>query len=87
MIAGVLVGAGATLRDEVMLLAPGLLLTIWFRDRGWRPLGKAVAGVIIPLALAAVVEVWWFERPAAAHLRHAVHLLQAARGRDRSAEP
>jgi hypothetical protein len=80
LIAGALVGAGATLRDEVMLLAPGLLLTIWFRDRGWRPLGKAVAGVIIPLALAAVVEVWWFERPAAAHLRHAVHLLQSAVG-------
>jgi hypothetical protein len=80
LVAGALIGAGATMRDEVMLLAPGLLLTIWFRDRGWWPLGKAVAGVLIPLAMAAVVEVWWFERPAAAHLRHAVHLLQAAVG-------
>ncbi len=79
-IAGALIGAGATLRDEVMLLAPGLLLTIWFRDRGWRPIAKAAAGVLIPLAIAAVVEVWWFERPAAAHLRHAVHLLQSAVG-------
>ena len=35
-------------------------------------------GLLIPLAIAAVVEVWWFERPAAAHLRHAVHLVQAA---------
>ena len=77
-IAGMLVGAGATLRDEVMLLAPGLLLTIWFRERGWRRLGTAVAGLLIPLVIAAVVEVWWFERPAAAHLRHAVHLVQAA---------
>lgn len=77
-VAGMLVGVGATLRDEVMLLAPGLLLTIWFRQRGWRRLGTAVAGLLIPLAIAAAVEVWWFERPAAAHLRHAVHLVQAA---------
>ena len=77
-VAGVLVGVGATLRDEVMLLAPGLLLTIWFRQRGWRRLGSAVAGLLIPLAIAAAVEVLWFERPAAAHLRHAVHLVQAA---------
>jgi hypothetical protein len=77
-IAGALVGAGATLRDEVMLLAPGLLLTIWFRQRGWRRIGTAVAGLLMPLVIAAAVEVWWFERPAAAHLRHAVHLLQAA---------
>jgi hypothetical protein len=77
-IAGALVGAGATLRDEVILLLPGLLLTVWFRDGGWRRIGAAAAGALIPLAMAAVVEVWWFERPAAAHLRHAVHLLQAA---------
>jgi hypothetical protein len=77
-IAGALVGAGATLRDEVMLLAPGLLLTIWFRRHGWRRIGAAAAGLLIPLAIAALVEVWWFERPAAAHLRHAVHLVQAA---------
>ena len=77
-IAGALVGAGATLRDEVILLAPGLLLAIWFRNGGWRRIGAAVAGALVPLAIAAVVEVWWFERPAAAHLRHAVHLLQAA---------
>jgi hypothetical protein len=77
-IAGVLVGAGATLRDEVMLLAPGLLLAIWCRERGWRRIGMAVAGLLLPLVIAAAVEVWWFGRPAAAHLRHAVHLVQAA---------
>jgi len=77
-IAGALLGAGAALRDEVILLLPGLLLTIWFRHGGWRRIGAAVAGALVPLAIAAAVEVWWFERPAAAHLRHAVHLLQAA---------
>ena len=77
-IAGALVGAGASLRDEVLLLAPGLLLSIWFRQRGWRRIVAAVGGLLMPLAVAAALEVWWFERPAAAHLRHAVHLVQAA---------
>jgi len=77
-IAGALVGAGAALRDEVMLLVPGLVLAIWFRERAWRPLGTAVAGVLVPLVLAAGLEVWWFGRPPAAHLRHAVHLVQTA---------
>ena len=77
-IAGALVGTGASLRDEVLLLAPGLLLSIWFRQRGWWRVGAAVGGLLMPLAIAAALEVWWFERPAAAHLRHAVHLVQAA---------
>ncbi len=78
MIAGVLLGAGAALRDEVILLVPGLLLAIWLRERGWRPVLTAVVGVAVPLFFAAAVEVWWFNRPPAAHVRHAVHLLQSA---------
>ena len=78
LLAGLCLGAGATLRDEVLLLAPGLLLAVWLRTRGVRPLIWVVAGTIAPLACAAVVEVWWFQRPVAAHLRHAVHLLQSA---------
>jgi hypothetical protein len=35
-------------------------------------------GALVALALAAAVDVGWFDRPAAAHLRHAVHLLQSA---------
>jgi len=38
----------------------------------------AVGGLLVPLVLAATVDVWWFNRPAAAHLRHAVHFLQTA---------
>ena len=77
-IAGALLAAGATQRDEVILLAPGLLLAIWYRaeDR-WRVVA-AVGGLLVPLVLAAAVDVWWFNRPAAAHLRHAVHFLQTA---------
>jgi hypothetical protein len=77
-VAGALVGAGAALRDEVMLLAPGLLFAVWIRERGWRRLVAATAGVAVPLILAGAIEVWWFHRPPAAHLRHAVHLLQSA---------
>jgi hypothetical protein len=84
--AGVLAGAGAALRDEVILLAPGLLLAIWVRQQAGRPalsllkgpLVATVAGLAVPLLLAAVIDVWWFNRPAAAHLRHAVHILQTA---------
>jgi hypothetical protein len=76
--AGALIGAGAALRDEVVLLLPGLLLLIWIRARRWRPLGWAVGGTLILLLLAAAIDVWWFNRPAAAHLRHAVHLLESA---------
>jgi hypothetical protein len=78
LVSGALMGAGAALREEVALLVPGLLLVIWLRAGDWRPLRRAVAGVLLPLLLSAAVEVWWFNRPAAAHLRHAVHLLQSA---------
>jgi hypothetical protein len=76
--AGVCLGAGATLRDEVLLLAPGLVLAVWMRRSGIKPLLQVAAGMLIPLGAAAAIEVWWFGRPLAAHLRHAVHLLQRA---------
>jgi hypothetical protein len=76
VLGGALLGAGATLRDEVILLFPGLFLAIWLRERRLRSLFAATAALLAPLALAAALEVWWFERPAAAHLRHAVHSLQ-----------
>ena len=76
--AGALLGAGATLRDEIVLLVPGLLLVLWLRTRAWRALAAALAGVMAPLVLAGAVEVWWFGRPPAAHVRHAVHILQSA---------
>jgi hypothetical protein len=78
LVSGALVGAGAALRDEVVLLVPGLLLLIWIRVRDWRVVGRTLAGVLLPLLLSAAIEVVWFDRPAAAHLRHAVHLLESA---------
>jgi hypothetical protein len=76
--AGALVGAAATLRDESLLVLPGLLFALWIWRRDVRSLVVAVAAAIVPLLLAAALEVWWFDRPAAAHLRHAVHILQVA---------
>jgi hypothetical protein len=76
--AGMLVGTGAVLRDEVLLLLPGILAVLWWRSRSLRLVAAAAAAVMIPLVLAAAVEVLWFHRPAAAHLRHAVHLVQRA---------
>jgi len=78
LLAGVCLGAGATQRDEVLLLGPGLLLVVWLRTRAVRPLSSALVGMVLPLIASAMFEVWWFNRPVAAHLRHAVHLLQSA---------
>jgi hypothetical protein len=78
--AGLLVGGGAALRDETILLMPGVLLALWLRDRSWRSLVFAAVGAALALGVAGAVEVLWFQRPAAAHLRHAVHVLQTAFG-------
>jgi hypothetical protein len=76
--AGALLGAGSAVRDEAVLLVPGLLLCLWMARRDWRPLVAAAAGLVLVLLSAAAIEVFWFSRPAAAHLRHAVHFLQTA---------
>jgi len=78
VLAGAAVGAGATIRDEVILLVPGMALAMWLRTRRWQPVVGALAAVLVPLALAMALEVWWFGRPPAAHVRHAVHVLQTA---------
>jgi hypothetical protein len=76
--AGLSLGAGAALRDEVILLAPGVGFALWLRRRKMWPLVLLTAGAVAALAASAAIEVFWFDRPAAAHLRHAVHLLQRA---------
>lgn len=78
VLAGVLLGIGATIRDEVLLLLPGVLFAVWLRTRSIRDVAIATAATLVPLAAAAIVEVQWFGRPVAAHLRHAVHFVQAA---------
>ena len=76
--AGLSLGVGAALRDEVILLAPGVAVAIWMHRKETRPILLMAAGALTALAAAAAIEVFWFDRPAAAHLRHAVHILQRA---------
>jgi hypothetical protein len=76
--AGVLVGLGSTLRDEVVLLAPALAFAVWYSTRRWLPIAAAALGVVVVLVGAGAVEVFWFHRPLAAHLQHAVHLFRSA---------
>ena len=78
VLAGLAIGAGATMRDEVLLLLPGVLLALWQRRHSWRALVAAAVATLVPLAGAAAVEVLWFGRPPAVHLRHAVHIVQVA---------
>lgn len=78
IVAGLLLGAGGTIRDEAVLLVPGLLFGVWWRTRRWTPVAAAAAGAVLALAAAGVLEVWWFQRPLATHSRHAVHLLRRA---------
>jgi hypothetical protein len=77
-LAGAVLGLGVTQRDEVILLVPGLLAVVWVRTRDWRPMAAAVAGVAAVVLAGTALDVWWFKRPPAAHLRHAVHVLRGA---------
>ena len=77
-IAGAVLGLGVTQRDEVMLLAPGLLWMLWVQTRDWRALAAAAAGTAGVVLAATAADVWWFHRPPAAHLRHAVHIVRGA---------
>ena len=78
LLAGLWTGIGAALRDETILLIPGIAVALWLRFRSVRPLLFLCAGAVAALAAAAAIDVWWFDRPAGAHLRHAVHMLQSA---------
>ncbi len=86
-IAGALLGAGAALRDECALLLPGLLAAIWWKTRSFKAVAGTVAGCAAVLVAAGAVEVWWFGRPLAAHLQHAVHLVRSALHVTSSANP
>lgn len=76
LLAGLALGLGVTQRDEMMLLAPGLLLVLWMHTRDWRPIAAAAAGVAAVVLAVTALDVWWFRRPPAAHLRHAVHIMR-----------
>jgi hypothetical protein len=78
VLAGAALGFGVTQRDEVLLLAPGLLCVLWIQSRRWPPLLAAAAAAAAVVFAAGAMDVWWFGRPPAAHLRHAVHIVRGA---------
>jgi hypothetical protein len=78
VLAGAALGLGITQRDEVMLLAPGLLGMLWVQTRDWRALAASAAAAAAIVLTGTAVDVWWFHRPPAAHLRHAVHIVRGA---------
>jgi hypothetical protein len=77
-LAGMVLALGVTQRDEVILLAPGLLIVLWVKTRDWRAGAAAVAALAAVLLTTTAMDVWWFHRPPAAHLRHAVHIVRGA---------
>ena len=74
-VAGMLIGAAALLRDEVLLLIPGLLVMTGLRYRSARPVVTTAVIAVAVLLAGLLIDVMWFERPPAAHLRHAVDLV------------
>jgi len=75
-LAGAVLALGVTQRDEVLLLAPGLLVVLWVRTRSWPALAAAAGAAGVVVLAATAVDVWWFGRPPAAHLRHAAHIVR-----------
>jgi hypothetical protein len=69
---GLLLGLAATVREEVLVLLPGLAIVCAWRWRRLRPLLQLALGVIVPLAVVGIADVTLYGRPAAAHLLHAL---------------
>lgn len=76
VLAGLLVGSGALVREEVILLTPGLLLIIALRHRSVYAVAVTCAATIVPVVCGLGMDVL-VGRPPAAHLRHAVYLVPA----------
>lgn len=86
-VSGILLGIATLLRDEALLLGPGLVFARHLAGAAPRDMVRTVAAVGLPLGLWAVVDQWWFERPMLAHLRHAVPGLDLVLPRARAILP
>ncbi len=72
--AGLAIGAATALRDESLLLVPGLLWLLWRDRRGLSSWVTLLVATSAPLALLAIVDVTVFMRPPFAHVAHAVDI-------------
>lgn len=84
---GLLIGAAAVLRDESLLLVPGLLYSRYRYARGSSAILPVLLGAAAPVAIVAVADQLWLHRPILAHLRHAVPMLNAVLPRSRALLP
>ena len=80
-LAGALVGIAALLRDESLLVTPGLVIARYLAGRRtFRTLltdaALMAAMVLLPLVLMGLVDTQLYQRPLAAHLLHAMGPLQ-----------
>ncbi len=78
--AGLLLGLGAALRDESLLLVPGLLVALWSRGRRAGALVVACASVGSVLLAAAALDAFVYGRPLAAHALHTVSVVRGLFG-------
>ena len=86
-VAGLLLGTATLLRDESLLMAPGLVYARYLSGTPIRELPRTLAAVGFPILAMAVLDHWWFERPMLAHLRHAVPGFDALLPRSRARLP
>ncbi len=84
---GLLIGAAGVLRDESLLLVPGLLYARYRYARGSSAILPVLLGAAAPVALLAAINHLWLHRPILAHLRHAVPMLNAVLPRSRALLP
>ena len=68
--AGLVLGLSATIREETLALAPGLMLVCAWRSRNLGMLTRFLIGVVVPLAVMGAVDAGLYGRPAGAHLLH-----------------
>ncbi len=62
-VAGLLLGTATLLRDESLLMAPGLVFARHLSGTPIRELPRTLAAVGFPILAMAVLDHWWFERP------------------------
>jgi hypothetical protein len=87
LVCGLLIGLAAVLRDESLLVVPGLLYARYrYAGAGFGVLPLLV-GIAIPIGLFALIDDLWLGRPVLAHLRHAAPLLNTILPRSRAMLP
>jgi len=73
---GLLLGCAADLRDESLLLLPGLILVGISKGVRPRAILFTLAACALPVVLASAIDQMVYGRPAATHLRHAIDPLR-----------